>query len=64
MIGTVEGLLYGKKAGLNLEQLIDTIKTGYTENMHVVLLVQQLGLFWGAEWSETISTQDSMWSTT
>jgi 3-hydroxyisobutyrate dehydrogenase len=28
MIGTVEGLLYGKKAGLNLEQLIETIKTG------------------------------------
>ena len=28
MIGTVEGLLYGHKCGLNLEQLINTIKSG------------------------------------
>lgn len=28
MIGTVEGLLYGHRCGLDLEQLINTIKTG------------------------------------
>jgi 3-hydroxyisobutyrate dehydrogenase len=28
MIGTVEALIYGKKAGLDLNQLIETLKSG------------------------------------
>ena len=47
LIGTVEGLIYGKKAGLNLEQLIDTIKTGFYKiyiYIHVVQQHQQLGV--------------------